>query len=54
MCSCKNGSASSNFQNVFTLRSNNKYKTTSENVLLKPLCKKGFTKFKLSYLGPHL
>ena len=54
MCLCKNGNASSNFQNVFKLRSNNKYKTTPADLLLKPLCKKSFTKFKLNYLGPHL
>ena len=45
-CLCKNGSASSNFQFFFKLRTNNNYKTTSANVFLKSLCKKSFTKFK--------
>ena len=32
----------------------NKYTARSKNALLKPLCKKNFAKFKLSYRGPHL
>ena len=31
-----------------------KYTTRSKNILLKPLCKKNFAKFKLSYRRPHL
>ena len=32
----------------------NKYTARSKNALLKPLCKKNFAKFKLSYDGLHL
>ena len=42
------------FQHIYKLKSINKYITRSNNVLFKPLCKKNFTKFKLSYRGPRL
>ena len=42
------------FLNIYTLKIINKYITRSKNKLLKPLCKKNFAKFKLSYREPHL
>ena len=51
---CKNGTASSIFQNIFKLRLNKKYKKRSTNVLLEPSIKKRFAKFKLKYRGLHL
>ena len=42
------------FLNINTLKPINKYTTRSKNILLKPLFKKNFAKFKLSYRGPHL
>ena len=59
---CKNGNTPSIFKHIYTLtpinkyttKSKNKYTTKSKNILFKPLCKKNFVKFKLSYRGPHL
>ena len=51
---CKNGNASSIFKHMYMLRPINKYTTRSKNVLSKPLCKKNFATFKLSYCGPYL
>ena len=51
---CKNGNTPSIFKHIYTLNPINKYTTRSKNVLYKPLCKKNFAKFKLSYRGPHL
>ena len=42
------------FQHIYKLKSINKYITRSNNVLFKPLCKKNFAKFKLSYRGSRL
>ena len=42
------------FKHIYTVKPINKYKTRSKNVSFKPLCKKHFAKFKLSYRGPHL
>ena len=42
------------FLNIKTLKPINKYTTRSKNILFKPLCKKNFAKFKLSYRGTHL
>ena len=47
---CKN----ENTPSVYALKPINKYTTRSKNILFKPLCKKNFAKFKLSYRGPHL
>ena len=52
--SCKNGNTPSIFKHIYTLKPISKYTTRSKNVLFKPLCKRNFTKFKLSYRGPHL
>ena len=54
MCLCKNGNTPSIFKHIYTLKPINKYTTRSKNILLKPLCKKNFAKFKLSHRGPHL
>ena len=51
---CKNGNTPSIFKHIYTLNPINKYTARSKNVLYKPLCKKNFAKFKLSYRGPHL
>ena len=51
---CKNGNASSIFKHIYTLKPINQYTTRSQNVLLKPLRKKNFAKFKLSYRRPPL
>ena len=51
---CKNGNTPSIFNHIYTLKPTNKYTTRSKNILLEPLCKKNFTKCKLSYHGPHL
>ena len=51
---CKNGNTPSIFKHIYTLKPINKYTTRSKNILFKPLCKKNFAKFKLSYRGPHL
>ena len=51
---CKNENTASIFKHVYTLKSINKYTTRSKNVLFKPLCKRNFAKFKLSYRGLHL
>ena len=51
---CKNGNTPSIFKHIYTLKSINKYTARSKNILFKPLCKKNFAKFKLSYHGPHL
>ena len=51
---CKNGDTPSIFKHIYTLKPINKYTTRSKNILFKPLCKKNFAKFKLSYCGPHL
>ena len=45
---CKNGNTPSTFKHIYNKPINN-YTTRSENILLKPLCKKNFAKFKLSY-----
>ena len=50
---CKNGNTPSTFKHIYN-KPINKYTTRSENILLEPLCKKNFAKFKLSYCGPHL
>ena len=46
---CKNENMQSIFKHTYTLKPVNKYTTRSKNVLLKPLCKKNFAKFKLNY-----
>ena len=51
---CKNGNTPSVFKHIYTLKPINKYTTRPKNTLFKPLCKKNFAKFKLSYRGPHL
>ena len=51
---CKNGNTPSVFKHIYELKPINKYTTKSKNILFKPLCKKNFAKFKLSYRGPHL
>ena len=51
---CKNGNTPSVFKHIYTLKPINKYITRSKNILFKPLCKKNFAKFKLSYREPHL
>ena len=51
---CKNGNTASIFKHIYTLKPINKYTARSKNILFKPLCKKNFAKFKLSYRGPHL
>ena len=43
-----------NILHTYTLKPINKYTVRSKNVLFKPLCKKNFAKFKLSYRGPYL
>ena len=50
---CKNGNTPSIFNHIYTLKPINKYTTRSKNALFKPLCKKNFAKFKLTYCGPH-
>ena len=49
---CKNGNAPSIFKHM--LKPIHKYTASSKNIMFKPLCKKNFAKFKLSYRGPHL
>ena len=51
---CKNGNTPSIFKHIYKLKPFNKYTTKSKNILFKPLCKKNFAKFKLSYRGPDL
>ena len=51
---CKSGNTSSILKLIYTLKPFNKYTTRSKKVLLKPLYKKSFAKFKLRYCGPHL
>ena len=51
---CKNGNTPSIFNHIYTLKPINKYTARSKNALFKPLCKKNFGKFKLSYRGAHL
>ena len=51
---CKNGNTPSIFKHIYTLKPINRYTTRSKNTLFKPLCKKNFVKFKLSYCVPHL
>ena len=51
---CKNGNSPSTFKHIYTLNPVKKYTTRSKNILFKPLCKKSFAKFKLSYRRPHL
>ena len=51
---CKNGNTLSIFKHIYKLKAINKYTTRSKNVLFKPLCKKNFAKFKLSYRVPHV
>ena len=51
---CKNENTASIFKHIYTLKPINKYTTRSKNVLFKPLCKRNFAKFKLSYRGPRL
>ena len=51
---CKNGNTPSIVKHFYTLKPINKHKTRSKNILVKPLCKKNFGKFKLSYRGSHL
>ena len=51
---CKNGNTPSIFKRIYKLKPINKCTTRSKNILLKPLCKKNFAKFKLSYRGPNL
>ena len=46
---CKYGNTPSIFKYIYTLKPINKYTTRFKNALLKPLCKKNFAKFKLSY-----
>ena len=47
---CENG----NTPSIYTLKPINKYTIRSKNVLFKPICKKNFSKCKLSYHGPRL
>ena len=47
---CKNENTPSIFKHIYTLKPINKYTTRSKNILFKPLCKKNFAKFKLSYM----
>ena len=51
---CKNGKTPSIFKHIYTLKPFKKYIKRSKNILFKPICKKNFVKFKLSYRGPHL
>ena len=51
---CKNGNTPSIFKHIYTLKPISKYTTRSKNILFKPLRKKNFAKFKLSYRGPNL
>ena len=50
---CRNGNTPSTFKHIYN-KPINEYTTRTENILLKPLCKKNFAQFKLSYCGPHL
>ena len=50
---CKNGNTPSIFKHIYTLKLINKYTTRSKNIFFKPLRKKNFAKFKLSYRKPH-
>ena len=43
---CKNGNTLSIFKHIYTLKSITKHTTRSKYILLKPLCKKNFAKFK--------
>ena len=51
---CKNENTPSIFKHIYNLKPINKYTARSKNILFKPLCKKNFAKFKLSYREPHL
>ena len=51
---CKNVNTPPIFKHIYALKPINKYTTRSKNILFKPLCKKNFAKFKLSYRGTHL
>ena len=46
---CKNENRPSIFKHIYWLKPISKYTTRSKNILFKPLCKKNFAKFKLSY-----
>ena len=51
---CKNGNTPSTLKHIYTLKLVNKYTKRSKNILFKPLCKKSFAKFNLSYRRPDL
>ena len=50
----KNENTPSIFKHIYTLKLINKYTTISKNILFKPLYKKIFAKFKLSYRRLYL
>ena len=51
---CKKGKTPLIFKHIYTPKPINKQISRSKNVLFKPLYKKKFAKFKLSYRRPHL
>ena len=53
-CLFKNGNTPPIFRHIDTIKPINKYTTRSKCVFFKPLCKKNFAKFKLSYRVSHL
>ena len=50
----KNANTPSTLEHIYTLTPINKYTIRSKNIFFKPLFKKNFAKFKLSYREPHL
>ena len=50
---CKNENTPSIFKHIYKRKPINKYTARSKNILFKPLCKKNFARFNLSYRGPH-
>lgn len=51
---CKNGKTPSIFKLSYTVKPINKYTARSKNLFCNSLCKKSFSKFKLTYRGAHL
>ena len=51
---CKNKACSKAFENLYTLKTKNKYQLKRSCTLLEPFCKSKFSQLCSNYRGPHL
>ena len=54
MFKCKNKACPKAFENLFTLKTKNKYQLKRSYTLLEPICKSKFSQLCINYRGPYL